>query len=84
MKKKGSEYERSMQIGQAVWSTPRRDGAADDREKPGNMFEDNFEEHIAALNGVQSTQKSFSAPFDEKRNAAATWNRNDAATNWTR
>ena len=70
-----------MHIGQAVWSTPALEGAADDRDQPGNMFEDKFDEHIAALSEVRSTKNSSSAPFDEKRNAAATWNRNDASAN---
>ena len=80
-RKKGNDYERSMQIGQAVWSTPTLAGAADERDKPGNMYEDTFDEHIAALSESRSTKNSFSAPFDEKRNAAATWNRSDASSN---
>ena len=67
-----------MQIGQAVWSTPDAGGAAEDRGKPGNMFEDTYDEHIAALSDMRSKCNSHTAPFDEKRNAAATWNRNNA------
>ena len=80
-KKKGCDYEMSMHIGQAVWSTPPLQGAADARAQPGNMFEDTFDEHIAALSEVRATKNSSSAPFDEKRNAADTWNRNDASKN---
>ena len=70
-----------MQIGQAVWSTPSLEGTAEDRGKPGNMFEDTFEEHLSALSELRSSKNTHAAPFDEKRNAAATWNRNDASTN---
>ena len=39
-KKAKSEYEKSMKIGQAVWSTPESGKAADERDNPGNMFQD--------------------------------------------
>ena len=80
-RQKTNNYEKSMQIGQAVWSTPVAEGAADERTKPGNMFEDTCEEHIAALKDMRSKNNSHSAPFDEKRNAAATWNRSNAMAN---
>ena len=60
-KKKSSDYERSMQIGQAVWSTPSLEGTAEDRGKPGNMFEDTFEEHLSALSELRSSKNTHGA-----------------------
>lgn len=38
------DYEKSMQIGHAVRSTPGAERAADARGKPGHMFEDTYDE----------------------------------------
>ena len=66
-KKKKTEYEKSMQIGQAVWSSPHAEGAAEDRGKPGNMFEDTYEEHIAALSDTRSKCNSHTQRRSTKR-----------------
>ena len=80
-KKAKSEYEKSMKIGQAVWSTPESGKAADERNTPGNMFEDCYDEHLAALS-THSKSHSLTAAFDEKRHAAASWNQRNASSNF--
>ena len=37
-----------MAIGSSVWSTPVSDVGAGDRRDPGNMYQKEYEEHIAA------------------------------------
>ena len=44
-------YESSIRIGEAVWKTQNTCGAADDREKPGHMYEDVYQDHLTALSG---------------------------------
>ena len=44
------------------------------------MFEDSYQEHIAALAGSSKADDKFEAPFDVNRNAAASWFRDNAAT----
>ena len=44
------------------------------------MFEDSYQEHIAALAGSSKTEDKFEAPFDVNRNAAASWFRDNAST----
>ena len=78
---KEGNYERSIAIGQAVWSTPDTSVKAGDRSNPGHMFEDSFQDHIAALSTASAKADKFTAPFDEKRNAAANWNQPNAGNN---
>ena len=75
---KEGNYERSIAIGQAVWSTPDIEVKAEDRGNPGHMFEDSFQDHIAALSTASAKADKFTAPFDPERNAAANWNQPNA------
>ena len=79
-KKKKAEmaYEQSMSIGQAVWSTPDSEVSAYSKLKAGNMFEDDYRDHIQALSESKGQDRDQSTPFDRTRNAAANWNRDNA------
>ena len=56
-----------------VWKTDNCTKKADERQKPGHMFEDSFEEHLLALTQAKKEESSKDAPFDSQRNAAASW-----------
>ena len=73
-------YITSIRIGEALWKTPEICTAAADRKKPGHMYEDCFDQHISALTNTSGTHDSNGAPFDENRNAAANWFRDNAET----
>jgi hypothetical protein len=73
-----SEYDRSIRTGCAVWATPETGKAADERKAPGHMFEDKVEEILAGKRTSTAEAESSHAPFDEQRNAAATWDASDA------
>ena len=63
-----------------MWKTAMTNTAADDRENPGHMYENTYEGHLAALKHMKNCS-SYDAPFNEERNAAASWVCNDAQTN---
>ena len=48
-KLKENEYQRSIALGINLWQTPKSESPADERDKPGHMFAESFEDHIAAL-----------------------------------
>ena len=73
------EYERSISIGRSVWKTADLSSAADDRDSPGHMFADTYHEHVQALRACKTTDQQRSAPFDEERHAAATWEGKNAS-----
>ena len=43
------EYIKSQQIGESVWKAPTSNTAAEDRQNPGHMYEDTFQDHLLAL-----------------------------------
>ena len=51
---------------------------AGDRTNPGNMFSEEYEAHLKARSDHGQKAGAPRAPFDEKRNAAAWWNKPDA------
>ena len=65
------EYNKSMEIGSAVWSTPPTEKAAVEKRCPGHMYEDEVKEHIAARRIRKEKKGDVNAPFNEERNAAA-------------
>ena len=69
------EYRLSHAIGERVWKTAKCDKHADDRTTPGHMFEHNYSEHLSALLKRRNTEQKVKAPFDEERDAAASYNR---------
>ena len=72
-------YANSIRIGEAVWKTSTNTSKADEREKPGHMFEDTYEDHIAALTVNAKAKDTFSAPFDVQRSAAASFVRQNGS-----
>ena len=69
------EYEGSHRIGEALWKTDVLGTDAMQRTSPGHMYEESFEEHLAALS-TSSKEKATTheAPFDVSRHAAASFN----------
>ena len=47
---------------------------ASDRACPGDMFEESYQDYFAALTASSSSKNTQEAPFDEKRDAAASFN----------
>ena len=80
-KMKEDEYHRSIALGINLWQTPRSEVSADDRQEPGHMFADSFEDHIAALKNKDHKVLKTDAPFEEKRHTAAFWYEGNAANN---
>ena len=68
------EYEASHRIGERVWKTESCDIKAGDRSSPGNMFQESYKELMAALFVKDRTGRAHNAPFDEKRDGAASFN----------
>ena len=62
-----------------MWASEPSGKAADTRTTPGHMFEDTYAEHLAALTQSKKSKSTFEAPFNEERNAAASWTRAEAA-----
>ena len=73
------EYNRSIRTAFAVWSTAINQQKVADKKLPGHMFHDSYEAHIAAKRASKKTEDSCTAPFNVKRNAAATWHRSDGS-----
>ena len=69
------EYKLSHAIGERVWKTDKSDKHPDDRRSPGHMFEHTYGEHISALLKRTNTEQAVKAPFDEERDAAASYNK---------
>ena len=78
---KETEYHRSIALGINLWQTPRSEIPIDDRQNPGHMFADSFEDHIAALKNKDHQVLKTDAPFEEKRHTAAFWYEGNAANN---
>jgi len=74
-RKNVEDYSKSMSISETVWKTEPSGKAADTRSTPGHVFEDTYAEHIAALSQSKKKINASEAPFNEQRNAAASWNR---------
>ena len=68
------EYEQSHRIGERVWKTDPSGVEASERVCPGNMFEESYQDHLAALTAYTNNKNTHEAPFDEKRDAAASFN----------
>ena len=73
------EYEISMRLAFDVWSTHAFPTPAAERGSPGDMYENSFEEHLTAKRTAKRASTSYIAPFQEARNAAATWHPTDAS-----
>ena len=58
--------------GREYGALPRR--PVERTSEPGNMFEDCFQDHLSALTACANQKKPHDVPFDEKRDAAATFN----------
>ena len=68
------EYEISMRLAFDVWSTHAFPTPAAERGSPGDMYENSFEEHLTAKRTAKrASTSSYTAPFQEARNAAASW-----------
>ena len=78
------EYEQSHRVGEAVWKTGPLLTAISDRDAPGNMHEDSWQAHVAALTRRSEERDLYETPFAEGRSAAATFARPDAQTNLDR
>ena len=68
-----SEYQKSIEIGRAVWLTPGSDEPVIEKGCPGDMYQNEYSDHIAARRVLKETANSANAPFNVERNAAATW-----------
>ena len=78
---KETEYHRSLALSINLWQTARSEIPIDDRQNPGHMFADSFEDHIAALKNKDHQVLKTDAPFEEKRHTAAFWYEGNAANN---
>ena len=76
---KENEYHRSIALGINLWQTPGSEIPVNDQHKPGHMFADSFEDHIAALKNKDHQVLKTDAPFEEKRHTAAFWYEGNAA-----
>ena len=65
-----AQFAKSMRLSQNVWASTDEILNFSSRVKPGHMYENNFEEHLAAKKSSKSSPEQV-APFDEERNAAA-------------
>ena len=65
-----TQFAKSMRLSQNVWASTDEILNFSSRVKPGHMYENNFEEHLAAKKSSKSSPEQV-APFDEERNAAA-------------
>ena len=74
------EHDISKRIACAVWSTKSSSTPALERGSPGDMYSDKFQEHLDAKRSAKPISATWTAPFHEERNAAATWHRQDAST----
>ena len=76
--KKGSrqnEYEQSHRIGERVWKTDAVPIAASERTNPGNMYEESYKAHLGALSlRGKAVSEQWTSAFNEKRDAAASYN----------
>jgi len=80
IKTRMEEYNASLRIGERIWKTDTSSAPECKRACTGHMFEDTFQEHLSAL-AVRGRNSSIcEAPFDEKRDAAATFNAADHST----
>ena len=57
-----------------MWKTDSTGVEAGERSCPGNMFEESYQDHLAALAVRGKNADAHDAPFDEKRDAAASYN----------
>ena len=62
-----------MCIAMDVWATKASAVPASERDSPGDMHATTFEEHIAGKRKAKRTSATYTAPFHEQRNAAASW-----------
>ena len=69
------EYAHSHRMGEKVWRTKTSGAEASERQHPGHMYEDSYQDHMAALSTRTTGDRAFDdAPFDQKRDAAASFN----------
>ena len=80
-KMKDMDYQRSMLLGCNLWQTPKTTEAADERTKPGHMFPDSVEDHLAAVKIKEPHVLQKDAPFEENRHRAAMWYEGKASRN---
>ena len=75
-RKKGrvNRYEESQRICERIWKTDPSSEKASDRALPGHMFPDTYQKHVAALALRKEQSVAGDAPFDAKRDAAASYN----------
>ena len=71
---RGLEYQHSHRVGEQLWKTEPVDAGASDRADPGNMFENSYQDHLAALTETKKDRDAHDAPFDHERDAAASFN----------
>ena len=73
------EYRKSIEIARAVWSTDSQHREPRERRNPGHMYAEEYEEHLKAKTKQRCMSGVSKAPFDEERNAAASWNKPGAS-----
>ena len=75
------EYKNAMEISRAVWCTDATYTPTRERTNEGQMFAETFEDHLKAKRQRRSDAVVPSAPFDQQRNAAASWSKPNAHAN---
>ena len=73
------EYRKSIEIARTVWSTDSHHRESGDRTNPGNMYAEEYEAHLKAITNQRRMAGASRAPFEEERNAAASWNKPGAS-----
>ena len=75
------EYRNSIEISRAVWCTDAVYIPTSERRNEGQMFAETFEDHLKAKRQRRSDGVVPSAPFEQQRNAAASWSKPNAHAN---
>ena len=75
------EYRNSIEISRAVWCSDAIYIPTSERRNEGQMFAETFEDHLKAKRQRRSDGVVPSAPFEQQRNAAASWSKPNAHAN---
>ena len=67
-------YQKSQRIVEVVWKIAPCAVDASERRSPGNMHENDYQDHLDALTAVAKQEDKFEDPFNEKRCQSAMYN----------
>ena len=67
-------YQKSQRIGKVVWKIAPSAVDASDRRSPGNIHENEYQDHLDALTAEAKQEDKFEDPFNEERCQSAMYN----------